>query len=238
MRRGLLLQHVVAVVGHQRRQLEPAADLQQVVAHPLFDLQAVVHQLQEEVVLAVDVLPHSGGFQGLVELSQAQAGLHVAGGAAGGGDDALGVLGDQFGIHAGPLAQLAFVAGHGRQVEQIAQAGRVLRDHRLVQVGTGGRHVVGLLLWLAPAHALLVKAGFRGDVGLDADDGLHASVGHRPIEGVRAVHVSVVGHSDGGHPLPHHLFGQEVDLGHAVEHGVLGVVMQVDKGGTAHDWPS
>src|SRR5699024_12067594 len=69
--------------------------------------------------LAVDVLPHRRGFKGLVELAEAEAGLHITGGAAGGRDDALGMLGDELGVHARPLAQLTLVGGHrGRSEER------------------------------------------------------------------------------------------------------------------------
>ena len=153
MRLGLAFQHVVAVIGHQRRDAQLAAHFQQVIADALFDVQPVVHQLQEVVVLAIDVLPHRGGFHCLIELSQAQAGLYVARGATGGGDDALGTLGNQLGIHARPLAVLALIAGHGAQVEEIAQALGGFRHHRLVQVSAGGGDIIALLLRVSPAHA-------------------------------------------------------------------------------------
>ena len=231
---GLVLDDVVAVVGHQRRQVEALADLQQFAAHPGLDVDPVIHQLEEIVVPTVDVLPHRRGLESLVELPEAQTGLDVTGRTAGGGDDAGGVLGDEIGVHAGPLAELPLVGRHRRQVEEVAQPGGVLRDHRLVQVCAGGRDVVGFLVGLTPADALLVEPGFGGEIGLDADDRFDAGVGHRVVERVRAEHVAVVGHADRRHLLPGDLLGEQIHLGHAVEHGVFRVVVQVDEGGAAH----
>src|SRR5699024_3781354 len=99
-------QHVVAVVGYQRWQVKLAADFQQAVTRALFDVQSVVHQLEEVIVAAVNVLPHRGGFERFIKLSQAQTCLHITRGATRGRDNAIGVLGNQFRVHARPLAQL------------------------------------------------------------------------------------------------------------------------------------
>ena len=231
VRRRLGFQHVVAVVGYQRRQVELAADFEQPIARALFDVQPMVHQLQEEVVLAIDVLPHGRGLEGLVELTEAQAGLYIAGWAAGGGDDAISMLSDELRIHARPLAQLAFVGGERGQREQVAQPGGVFRDHRLVQIRTRGGDIVALLIRSAPQHAFFIKARFRGHVGLDADDGFHPGAGHALVKGIGSIHIAVVCHAHGGHVLLDHLISQHIDLGHAVQHGELGMVMQVDEGG-------
>ena len=92
VRGGLFAVGVVRVVGDHRRDVELAADVQQALADPGLDVQAVVHQLQVEVLLAEDLLVLRGGLQRLVELAQPQPGLHVARGAAGGGHQAGGVL--------------------------------------------------------------------------------------------------------------------------------------------------
>ena len=89
---GVRLAGVVRVVGDDRRDAELPADLDQAVADPPLDVQAVVHQLQEVVLLAEDVLPLGGGLEGLVELAEPQPGLQLTGRAAGGGHQALAVL--------------------------------------------------------------------------------------------------------------------------------------------------
>ena len=59
---------VMRVVGDDGPDAELAADLGQAVADPPLDVQAVVHQLEEVVLLAEDVLPFGRGLEGLVGL--------------------------------------------------------------------------------------------------------------------------------------------------------------------------
>ena len=221
---------VVAVVGGQRRDVQRAADLEQPVADPPFDVEPVVHQLQEVVVGPEDLPPLGGRLQRLAALAEPQPGLHLPGRAAGGGDDAGGVFGDQLGIHPRPLAQLALERRQRRQLEQVAQAGGVLGDHRQVRVGATAGDVVALLARVAPQDAPGIEARSGRDVGLDADDRLDTGRGRRVVELAGAEHVSVVGHPDRGHLQPLRLGEHRRDLRGTVQHRVLGVVMQVHEG--------
>ena len=196
--------------------------------------QPVVHQLEEVVVGAEDLPPLGGRLQRLAVVPQPQPGLHLTRRAAGGGDDAGGVFGDQLGIHPRPLAQLALEGRQRGQLEQVAQAGGVLGDHRQVRVGAAAGDVVGLLAGVTPRDAPGVKAGGGRDVGLDADDRLDPGLGRRVVELAGAEHVSVVGHPDRGHLQPLHLGQHRRDLRGTVQHRVLGVVMQVHEGRLAH----
>ena len=66
----------------------------------------MVHQLEKVVVGTEDLAPLGSRFQRLAVVAESQPRLHLAGRAAGGGDDARGMLGDQLGIHPRPLAEL------------------------------------------------------------------------------------------------------------------------------------
>ena len=110
----------------------------------------MVHQLQKEVIFAVDVLPHGRSLKRLIELAEAQAGLDVARRTAGGGNDAVSMLRDELSIHARPLAQLALIGGQRGQGKKVAQAGGVFRNHCLVEVGAGSGDIVALLVRCAP----------------------------------------------------------------------------------------
>ena len=90
---------VVAVVGGQRRDVEFASHLQQSLADAALDVEAVIHQFEEEVLRAEYLAPLRCGFQRLALVPEPQPGLHLARGAPGGGDDALRMLGDHLGIH-------------------------------------------------------------------------------------------------------------------------------------------
>ncbi len=219
----------MAVVGHQRRDVELAADLDQTLAHTTLDGQAVVHQLEEEVVLAPDLLPLRGGFERFALVAEAQARLDLARRAAGRGDDALVMVGDELFVHTGPLAELTLDRCEGGQLEQVPQARRVLGDHRHVGVGTRAGDVVGLLAGITPLHTLGGEARLRRDVRLDADDRLDAELLGDVVELAGAVHVSVVGHAHGRHPQPFGLLEQRSDLRGTVEHRVLGVGVQMNE---------
>ena len=141
------------------------------------------------------------------------------------------MLRDELSIHARPLAQLALIGGQRGQGKKVAQAGGVFRNHCLVEVGAGSGNIVALLVRCAPQHALFIEARLRCHIRLDADNGLDTGAGHAAVEGIGAVHIAVVGHAYGRHFLADHLVCQHIDLGHAVQHGKLGVVVQVDEGG-------
>ena len=109
MRVGLVLQNIVTVIGHQRRQIKFPTNFQQFGPHTIFNIQAVVHQLQEVIFLAVNVLPHGGGLKRFIELPQAQTGLYIPRRTPRGSDNPGGVLRNKIGIHAGPFTQLPLI---------------------------------------------------------------------------------------------------------------------------------
>ena len=177
-----------------------------------------------------DLAPLGGRFERLAVLPQAQPGLHLPGRAAGGDDDAVGVLGDELGVHPRPLAQLALEGGQRGQLEQVAQAGGVLGQHRQVRVGAAAGDVVGLLAGVTPGDAPGVETRARRYIGFDADDRLDPGLCRRVVELAGPEHVSVIGHPDRGHLQPFRLGEHRRDLRGTVQHRVLGVVMQVHEG--------
>ena len=223
----VLFPAVVGVVGDDRGDVELPGDVEEALADPRLDVDAVVHQLEEVVLLAEDVLPLRGGLERLGLMAEPQPGLDLAGRAAGGGHEALRVLGDQLLVHPGPLDQPALGVGPARELEQVVQALVVPRPDRLVQVGAGGGDVVPLLVRLAPQDAAGVVPPFRGDVGLDADDRRDPVFLGLPVELGRAEHVAVVGHRHVRHALGLDLFEELLQPGGTVEHRVLGVHVQV-----------
>ena len=223
---------VVQVVRRDDRQRQLLREAEQVLLHPALDRDAVVHQLDEEVVLAEDVAELRGGRDRLVPLPEAEAGLHLAAGAAGGRDEALVVLVKQLPVHAG-LEVVALDRRPRRQLEQVVQAGRALREQRHVGVRAGARHVVAAAV--APPDAGLVAAvRARREVGLRADDRLHAVLLGLLPEVERAEGVAVVGDRDRRHALLGGLAQHVAEAGGTVEHRVLGVHVEVDEavGGT------
>ena len=233
---GVLGVVVVRVVGGDRRDAEILAEAQEVVAHDLLDREAVVHQLEEEVLLAEDVLELRGCGAGLVVLAQAQPGLDLAGRASGGGDDALAVAVEELTVGPG-LEVVALKARQRRHAKEVVHALGAGGQHRHVRVGaTAGDVVAALLLGVALAPADPTSLGAVGpgrEVGLEPDDRLDAVLACLGPEVVRAVQVAVVGHRDGGHPEARGALEQAVQQGRSVEHRVLGVDVQVHEGRVA-----
>ena len=227
----LVFRDVMGIVRGQRWQIELLGDLEQSLPHAAFDREAVVHQFEEEVLLPEDVAVIGGRGQCLLDLAEAQAGLHLAGRAAGGGDDPVGMRVDELAIHA-RLAVVAVEGGQAGELEQIAEAGGGARQHRHVRVGARARDVAALavlvgaaLARLPPEHRLLVVARLRREIGFNADDGLGRRFPGAPVEFRGTVHVAVVGHRHCGHLEALDLVEQCADLGRAVEHRILGVHM-------------
>ena len=189
---------VVGVVGGQQRDLQVLGQPQQAVADPVLDVEAVVHQLEEVVLPAEDVLEVGGGLAGGVVVAVAQVHLHLARGAAGGADDAAAVLGEQLAVHPRVLEE-AVAPGAGGEPEQVVHALGGLREQRHVGVGAAVGDVVGAAA--VEVDALALEAGDVGrEVGLDADDRLDPGRLGLRVELVGAEHVAVVGHRDRRHP--------------------------------------
>ena len=120
---GVLAVDVVGVVGRDHRDAEVLAQLEQPVADPLLDGQVVVHQLDEVVVAAEDLLEVAGRLPGLGVVTDPEPGLDLAGRAAGGADQPLGVLGEELAVGA-RLVVVALHAGAAGEPEEVVHAGR------------------------------------------------------------------------------------------------------------------
>jgi len=220
----------VGVVGGQQRGADLLSQAQQVLGDAPFDLQAVVHELDVEELLAEDVLELPGGSQGLVPLAQAQSGLNLRRRAAGGTDEAGSVAGEQLSVDARGLAPLTFQGGEGVHAHEVVQPLVVARQQGHVSVGAAGGDVVAPLGLLAPEDTGLVEAGgARGHVGLHPDDRLDTDGLGGRVELVGTEHVAVVGDRQGGLAQALGLGHVVLDLSGAVQHRVVGVDVEVDE---------
>jgi hypothetical protein len=225
---GVLGSGVVGVVGRQQRSVETSGDVDEIGHDALLALDAVILELDEEAVPPEDVLEFAGGGKGGVEIPGAGVGalLHPEVGAEelgnqpaqtpGGGDDALGVFGEEVEVHPG-LVVIALEEGARRELHQVAIPGLVLGEQQQVVALVGGAGGA-------------VKARSVGEVGLDADDGRQIVGLGGPDEVDHPVHDAVVGDA---HPRLPVLGGDGdhiVDPRRTVQHGVLGVEMEVSEG--------
>ena len=99
-----------------------------------------------------------------------------------------------------------------------------------MRVGAAGGDVVAPLGLIAPEHTGLVEAGgARRHVRLDPDNRLDAGGRGGRVELVGSEHVAVVGDRQGGLAQPLGLGHVVLDLPGAVQHGVVGVDVEVDE---------
>ena len=194
---------------------------------------AVVLQLDEEVVAPEDVLQPGGLGHRLLDVVAQQRLQHVAAEAAGRGDDALGVLGEQLPVDPG-LVVVALEVGAERELDEVLVAGLVLgqRGQVVVELPAALGVAAGVVDAAAPGGTL--EAGVVRHVELGADDGVDARRPAGRVEVQDAVHVAVVGDADRRLAVPGRLGHDVADPGGAVEHRVLGVHVQVGER-VAHD---
>ena len=228
---AVLALDVVRVVGRHEGRVHELGDLEDLLVGAPLDVDAVVHDLDVEVLRAENVAQLCGLSHGLVPLPQAQARLHGARGAACEHDEALVELAEQFLVGTRPLAELAVRRGVGPQAEEVVHARRVVGDQGQVVVGAAGAHVVGALPRLTPQDLLTIEArGPRRHVRLEADDRLDARVLAVRVEVEGTEEITVIRQADRGLPETGGLLRHRFRLRRSVEHRILGVVVKVHEG--------
>src|ERR1700746_90291 len=78
-------------------------------------------------------------------------------------------------------------------------------------------------------HALDIVVLSLADIKLAADDWLHARLVGRVYEGHSAENVPVIGHRHGRHTQLFDALNQLLYVTGAIQHGIVGMEMQVDK---------
>ncbi len=222
---------VVRVVGGHQGRVHELGDLEDLLVSAPLDVDAMVHDLDVEVLRPENIAQLRRLSHGLVPLPQAQARLHGTRGAAREHDEALVELVEQLLIRARPLTELAVRRGVGTQAEQVMHARRVVGDEGQVIVGAARAHIVGALPRLTPQNLLAIKTrGSRRDVGLQADDRLHAGVRAVRVEIEGTEQVAMIRQADRRLPEARSLLGHRFRLRSSVEHRVLGVIVKVHEG--------
>ena len=241
----VVLVGVVAVVGGQQRRPQLLGQTNQVRIGPPLGTDAVVLNLDEEVVTPKDVLHPAGDGQGVVEtlllgerVLPALVGVHDRGGhqglqhltaqTAAGDDHTLAVGLKQLPVHPGLLVVALEIRPTG-QLDEVAVALVGFRQGSEVVVLLSPPFGLAAGVILAATAGKPLGAVFKGLVKLDADDWLHASLACRLVHLQHAIHVSVIGDSHRwlavGRRSLHHITHPRC----TVEHGVLGMQMQVDE---------
>ena len=225
VRVGVLGVRVMQVVRGKQRQVEIAAQPQQVLDDPLLDVEAVVHQLQVEVAGPEDVAELGRTAPRVLVVADAQPGLDLTGGAPGRPEQSVRVFGEELAVGA-RLVEEPLGARSRREPEQVVHAGVVGRQQRHV----GERAATGYVVVTAgrPAHSGSLEPGGAGcEVRLHADDRFDAGRARPRVELVGPELIAVISHRERRHTHPGRLGQQLRQPGRAVEHGVLRVHVQM-----------
>ncbi len=159
LRVGVVFAEVVAVVGGDQRQAEIFFQLEEAGMDAVLHLQALILNLEKEILFAENVGVGSGGRAGGIVVAFRQAFGDFAFQASGEADQAAGMLGEKL-LADARLVVKAMQRGLGSDLDQIAVAFFVFGEHQQMVVGVafgGGAVVV-----------------FLADVEFAADDGLHS----------------------------------------------------------------
>ncbi len=214
---GVLFAEIVAVVGRDQRNAGVLAQAQQVGADLVLLLQALVLNLEEEILCAEELAEEAGSLARGVVLPFRQALGDFALQAAGKPDQPARVLGEKF-LADARLVVEAVERRLGGDLHQVAVA--------LVGLGEHDQVVVVIAVGRRAVHAVVV---LLADVELAADDGLDAVLLGGIVEMQRAEDVAVVGDGDGRLPELGHARHELVDVAGAIEQRVIGVQVKMDK---------
>ncbi len=225
----VVLVRVVAVVRREERGADLLGDLDQFRVRVALGLQTVVLEFDEQIVAPEDVLQPGRLGQRTLLVAVHERLQHVATEAAGGGDEAVGVLLEQLPVHPG-LVVVALHEGEARELDEVLVTGLVLGQQRQV--------VVELLAALGVAPRVVdpaaagrsLTAVVVGHVGLGADDRLDPLLVALAVEVERAVHVAVIGDADRRLAVADGFGDELVEPSRAVEHRELGVDVEVGEG--------
>ena len=228
VRDGVFTMRVVAVVRRQQRRADPTGDLDQLRVGAVLIGDPVVLQLDEEAVAPEDVLQPGCTLLGLHLIPRQERLQHDAAEAPGRGDQAFVVTLEQLPVHAGLVVVALEVRGR-RQLHQIAVAVDVLGQQRqvVVELLAAVDVAAGVVDTPAPHRALVPR--FAGHVRLGADDRRDARVAARFVEVEDPVHVPVVRDAERRLPVGHRSRDEVAHPGGSVEHGELGMGVQMRK---------
>jgi hypothetical protein len=218
----VVLAQVVHVVGAHHRQAEIAGDAGQAAIDDLLFVEALVLQLEEEVVGAEDVAIRRRRGARLLQAILVDALGDLAFETARQADQALAVLREQVLVDARLVVEAFRVAGRD-QLDQVVEALVGLRQQHQMVGRLAGRAALG--------------AAIAGrDVDLAAEDRLDALLPRVVVEGDRREHVAVLGDGERRHAQLLRLIEQLLDTAGAVEQGELRVEVEMDE--LAHGSPA
>jgi hypothetical protein len=224
VRTGILMTHVMDVVGADDLEIELFGDLEQAGDDFALLGDAVVLDFDEEVFPAEDVDEPGGGLPGLLEAVVKQMLWHNRCQTTRESDQAAGVTGERLVIGARFIIK-PFQVRVGHQFEQVLVALEVFREQA---------EVVVALAVLGPA--VLFQTRLFGQINLAADQGLNAFAFGGIVELNGTEHVAMISEGHGLHAQGGGAVHQAIDPTGAVQQAVVGVDVEMDEigGGGRH----
>ena len=222
MRERVIAPQIVGVVRRDDRSPGFAREKQEIGEDLGLLRQPVVHQLDEEIVFAEDLLVLADRPRRRAPVAAGQRSRDLTLQAPGQADQALRVLPQEGLVHARAVVETREI-GFGHETDEIpvTRLGRG-QDRQVIRVPVA-RLARRLRFAVAPVR--------RRDVRLDAQDRPDALLESLVVEGKRPEHVAVIGHGDRRHlELPDAAAQLSQPVG-AVEKRILRVEVEMDEVG-------
>ncbi len=214
---GVLGVHVVQVVRHDHRDLRPSRDLADPLTLPFLFGDPVIHELEEVIPLAEDLLVLLCDLHRRVDPLVEQRARELALQARRQRDEPLRVLAQDLAVHARAVVVAVQVRG-GHERDEVLIAGEVLRQEDEVE---------GLAVALDARVA--VEARVPRDIRLDADDRLYTGLACGDVEVDRAIERAVVRERQRRHLELFRTRHEVRDARKAIEKAVFAVCVEVDE---------
>ncbi|MEI9998625.1 MAG: hypothetical protein WDO13_05390 [Verrucomicrobiota bacterium] len=217
VRLGVVLAHVVDVVGRDDLQPELLRVLAQLGDHDLLLRHAVVGDLEVKVARREDRLEVVDRFLRVFRPAGDDVARDLAGQARAGADETARMLREDFLVDA-RLVVHALEVRRGDELDQVAVALLVLGQEQ--EMSRGLPRVAGLA----------VQAAARREVDLAPDDRLDVDLAALLVKFDRAEEIAVVAQGQRGHLQLRRSRGQLRNPARTVEQAVLGVDVEMDEG--------
>ncbi len=220
--------HVVAVVRREHRRAQRLRDVEQALHRLALRGDAVVLQLDEEVIGPEDLAEARSGRERAGIVAGEHRLQHVATEAPSRGDEALVVPVEQLPVEA-RLVVVALEEREARELDEVLVARLVLGEQGQVVVELLAAFGVAARVVHATAARRPLEPRLARHVRLHADDRLEVVVATGAVEVEDSVHVPVVGDADRGLTVCHRRIDDVGHSGRAIEHRELGVQVEVDE---------
>ena len=230
---SVVVVEIVAIVGGDEGDAGFFGETNELRVDALFDGEALILNLEEEIAFAEDVAEAVGVFAGLVEFVVDDTFGDGAAETGAESDEAFGMFAEEIVIDARLVVE-AFEEAGGNELDEIVIALEILAEKdEVIAAACAGFEIVAIFGGGAGFFAAVVAAAL-GDVDFATDDGLDVALAGFIEEIGGGEEVAVVGDGHGGHFLARGLVEKLGGFAGSVQEAEIGVDVQMNKLGIAH----